>query len=101
MEEQEKKNTHGGYRKGAGRKCKQDVITKVMREPATDVKTVQVLIDMIHAHAKNRPYKYTNEEIVELIDTLEWTISEFKNRVQNGELENIDDIPLRYKINGI
>ena len=95
------KGKRGGKRSGAGRKYKQDVITKVMRVPETDVKTVQVLIDMIHAHAKNRPYKYTNEEIIELIDTLEWTISAFRNRVQNGELENLDDIPLRYKINGI
>lgn len=100
MEENKKNNTHGGYRKGAGRKCKQDVNTKVMRIPGTDTKTVEVLVDLIHAHTKNRAYKFSNKEIVDVIQTLEWTILEFKHRVQEKQLENLDDIPFTYRVDG-
>ncbi len=95
--EKEIKHRHGGYRQGAGRKKKQEGSSKVVRIPTVDAKAVDVFIDIRHATILDRPYSFSNKEVVEVIQEMERMISKFKERVTQGEFENMEDIPWSYQ----
>ena len=91
------KHRHGGYRQGAGRKKKQEGSSKVIRIPTVDAKAVDVFIDIRHATILDRPYSFSNKEVVEVIQEMERMIFKFKERVTQGEFENMEDIPWLYQ----
>lgn len=95
--EKEIKHRHGGYRQGAGRKKKQEGSSKVVRIPTVDAKAVDVFIDIRHATIFDRPYSFSNKEVVDVIQEMERMIFKFKERVTQGEFENMEDIPWLYQ----
>ena len=82
---------------GSRQKKKQEGSSKVIRIPTVDAKAVDVFIDIRHATILDRPYSFSNKEVVEVIQEMERMIFKFKERVTQGEFENMEDIPWSYQ----